>query len=202
MLKEKDEQCRHIASVLHTKNAEWKRIKLKLSENKLQEHNRRDSTAIDDIEVIIEQNDQQLLQDNKDKDNSDDCTQLPPQSQSPQIPQTAETQSHLDALIDLLSENDDGDETTNDINPLSISRNSSFAIESSKIQKRKSHARGCSCCDKVRRRGLEFHLHFISFIRLQGHHQMIFPLRLIPSWYHRTLRPVSGTLHSPHGNKN
>lgn len=145
LLKEKDDQCRHIASVLHAKNSEWKRIKLKLCENKLQEHGRRDSAANDEGEVIIEQNDR-MLQGNK--DNSDDCTQLPPRSQSPQILEVAETQSHLDALIDLISENEDDRE--NYTNHLPISRNSSFTIESSKVQKRKSHARGCSCCDKVK----------------------------------------------------
>jgi hypothetical protein len=164
LLKEKDEQCRHIAAVLHTKNAEWKRIKLKLAENKKQK-----SYNFDDVEVIIEREARED-EENKDRnegrnynrdishnnlnttfdDTNNDFTQLPPPH--PSQSKSLETQSNLEALIDLISEEEEekyGDYTANYIEPLPTSRSNSFTIESSKIQKRKSHARGCSCCDKV-----------------------------------------------------
>lgn len=175
LLKEKDEQCRHIATVLQTKNAEWKRIKLKLAENKKQKSGVINRVSVDDsindnvnddIEIVIEKEGKENIRENRvavnpkvdsynNNSNNDDCTQLPPPPQSPRKLQSqAETQSNLDALIDLISDSE-GDETTDDIDPPPISRNSSFTFEAPRIQKRKSHARGCSCCDKVQNRDFE-----------------------------------------------
>lgn len=165
LLQEKDEQCRHIATVLQTKNAEWKRIKLKLAENKKQKSGDINKVNVnesvnDDIEIVIEQEGKENKIDNgaidiprvdsyNNNDNNDDCTQLPPPLSPRKLQPQAETQSNLDALIDLIS---DSDETTDDIDPPPISRTSSFTFEAPRIQKRKSHARGCSCCDKVQNR--------------------------------------------------
>lgn len=171
LLQEKDEQCRHIATVLQTKNAEWKRIKLKLAENKKQKSGDIDKVSVnegvnesvnDDIEIVIEQEGKEnkiyhgaidIPRVDSYNNNNDDCTQLPPPLSPRKLQPQAETQSNLDALIDLISDSDgDGDETTDDIDPPPISRTSSFTFEAPRIQKRKSHARGCSCCDKVQNR--------------------------------------------------
>ena len=201
LLQEKDDQCRHIATVLQTKNAEWKSIKMKLTARK--QRNKRVSGAAegeDEVEVVIEQGEgeenrerdrqhiivqptqstQNLQPDESYSELLDECTQLPTKPPSPRTPiphppiQTAETQSHLDALIDLIS---DGDETE-DVEPTPQKEkenttrsniNSSFTMESSKIQKRKSHARGCSCCDKVQMNDDLIFVNNIYFLVLLGY---------------------------------
>ena len=147
----------------------------------------------DEVEVVIEQGEGEekrerdrqciIVQPAQPKSYSellDECTQLPTKPPSPRTPiphppiQTAETQSHLDALIDLIS---DGDETE-DVEPTPQKEkenttrsniNSSFTMESSKIQKRKSHARGCSCCDKVQMNDDLIFVNNIYFLVLLGY---------------------------------
>lgn len=220
-LHEKDEQCRHIASVLHAKNAEWKQIKRKLSSAKKQNESF-EGGAEGDIEVIImnseknncEQSDKmdseniicvQNMNDcvqsgtvkyvdsdtvkNGDNtvsntDNSiaddgltqspptyDDCTQLPVQS--------TETQSHLDALIDLITDAEDTDLDTVVASNKENHRRSLSAMDTAKIQKRKSHSRGCACCDKVVRKNFRNLAHI--FLVLLGYTDSFVTLRSIPS---------------------
>ena len=121
-LKEKEDQCRHIASVLHSKNTEWKRIKQTLATNKMDKSTEGVSVRTGSPPYV----------------NDSENTQLPSQVES------SPTHSHtnLDILIDLFSDGEEGDngEIAGAFNNL---------IDA-KVQKRKGHSRGCSCCDKVR----------------------------------------------------
>lgn len=102
-------------------------------------------------------------------DNSNDCTQLP--TTTPDISFTslsalasADTQSNLDTLINLISETESDSENTqlndntnivDNIHFKSLADASFTSLDDGK-RKRKSHSRGCACCEKV--------LSFIIFI--------------------------------------
>ena len=99
-------------------------------------------------------------------DNSNDCTQLPAttpvisftSSSSSALP-PADTQSNLDTLISLISETESDSENTqlNDNTNIANTDNihfksladASFTSLDDGRRKRKSHSRGCACCEKV-----------------------------------------------------
>ena len=176
-LVEKDRQCRHLINLLHSKNAEWKRIKTKMMQRRSVVEDTRPSGNTSGG-YNEDTNTNGASEDNgSSADSSDDCTQLPANKllnvdteTNPGSSQTsnysnsipvaaalAETQSNLDALICLISETESEPGTTE--NTLQVTCTAQNKLASATFNKvpspsfkrnRKSHAGGCACCDKVR----------------------------------------------------
>lgn len=158
-LKEKDEHCGRLAAILKTQAAEWKRIKDKLANGRRKgdESVSAAGSAGEYCETKEQDTQQAQTEDNNEPESQDDMTQLPTHShshnhnqshnqsiQSTQSPPTEpDSQSHLDLLISLVSSDSSEDETDEN---KQISRDLEY-FQGPK--KRKSHSRGCPCCDKV-----------------------------------------------------
>lgn len=175
-LQVKDKQCRHIAAVLHEKNSEWKRIKEKLTGNKrgiseslkngsipesvkdeitdiIKNENTKIKKSMEGVEDIKENNTNVNANITVTGTSLDDSTQLPSQRSPSQSPS-----NHLDTLIDLITDaSDTEEEHEQEQQPVHDSNHRTFQeISSRQLQpqmvegrKRKSHARGCACCEKV-----------------------------------------------------
>lgn len=151
-LNEKDRQCRHLMDLLHSKNTEWKRIKSELMQRRSTNSDSvvKTATAQTDISVVIDDD-----RDDKDKDKykdeneeKEDSTQLPAKL-TDLPPRNSQTQSNLDALVSLISETES--EPDPQLSPApKYDLVTSFAEYDGGKKKRKSHARGCACCEKVK----------------------------------------------------
>lgn len=166
-MNEKDRQCRHLMNLLHTKNTEWKRIKSELMQRRSGATFKvaGDAKTAEDLDVLDTMEAKSFMKSvgTVDEDSLNDCTQLPSHAPLPRhvqlssppshlSPQSShsQTQSNLDALFSLISDPDSDPEIEN-ISPGPAANRSSLAgFDSGGKRKRKSHARGCVCCDKVK----------------------------------------------------
>ena len=170
-------------------------------------------------------------------DCSVDCTQLPRTHSQPVLviedtplpnPESSftvatETQSNLDVLVSLISETEsENDHYAGNHSPLpsksaafdsvnSVNSDSSFAsMDGKRRRQRKSHSRGCACCDKVKLLVYCNCAYLLLLFRLSlSLFLSITPLRdcrlrnpqRIRFWQRHGLHPDSGILLSLLGNK-
>ena len=208
--------CRHIATVLKSKNAEWKRIKETLTSSR-----QRSRQEIESVEINKDTiNASYVTYDSCDTcdtyDACDDSTQLPVNQERLTSPSPSSTpvqttttfqdtrQSHLDTLVSLISDDSEFDEEETEGVVICADKekeNGDIVLAASVSvfgdhripQKRKSHSRGCPCCDKVYLRTLHAYLFFFSTIKPLDHHKQ--QNKRTPSTSRLTLHQVSGILH-------
>lgn len=161
ILKEKNEDYKRLAAILKDQTEHWKKVTAKLMANRKTNTSSGNRKQIDEIESIeIEK------QNVKSSISDDESTQLPQnktienqkftdiqtQTQSPPKHQQEETQSHLDTLISLISGSSDTD-LDHDESKENTSVQSAVSVPFDyQPRKRKSHSRGCPCCDKVKKK--------------------------------------------------